>query len=64
MMFEDAVHKVEGAVPFGPKAFPILIAIGDDFEATQICETPADVPRGVDFKILGTCIAMIHQKEP
>lgn len=63
-MFENAVHNVEGEVPFNAKKFPILIGTGADFVATQVCATPDDVPRGVDFKILGTNIAMIHLKEP
>ena len=62
-MFDNAVMNVSGAVPFNAKKFPILIGVGEKFDDQKLCKTSDDIPRGVDFKILGTCIATIDTKE-
>lgn len=62
-MFENAIHNVTGPAPFNAKKFPILIGLGDKFEKTQVCMTPDNVPRGVDFKILGTCVAVLQENK-
>lgn len=63
-MFENAIHNIIGEVPFNRKKFPILIEVGDGMGVKKVlCKTPSDVPQGIDFIILGTCIATITQEE-
>ena len=60
-MFEKSIMNITGAVPFNLKKFPMLIGTGANFEATQICKTPDEIPQDTDFVVLGTCIAVIEQ---
>ena len=59
-MFEKSIMNITGAVPLNPKKFPMLIGTGENFEVTQICKTPDEVPQATDFVVLGTCIVIIE----
>lgn len=51
-MIGNYVMNIEGCAPFNLHKFPILIGLGNNFMEEKVCETPEDVPRGVDFVIL------------
>ena len=57
-MIGNYVMNIEGGVPFNLDKFPLLIGLGEDFMEEKVCETPEDVPRGVDFVVLS-----VKQKE-
>mgnify|MGYP003135838503 CR=1 FL=1 len=55
-MIGDYVMNIEGYVPFNLDKFPLLIGLGESFMEEKVCETPEDVPRGVDFVVKGVRI--------
>jgi len=60
-MFKNALWNVSGDVPFNESKFPISIKVSGS-DDTMICNTPDDVPRGVDFALIGTCITILKDQ--
>tara|TARA_R100000544_G_C2191057_1_gene41722 strand:- start:198 stop:374 length:177 start_codon:yes stop_codon:yes gene_type:complete len=55
-MIGNYFMNIEGDAPFNPDKFPLLIGLGESFMEERVCETPEDVPLGVDFVVKGVRI--------